>query len=55
MAYPKKAEEDKAVKQNFSLPPQLLERLIKFCQKDERSMSWVVQKALDEWLGKKGF
>lgn len=55
MAFPKKAPEERHVKQTISLPPQLLDRLIKFCQSEERTMSWVIQKALDEWLKNRGF
>ena len=55
MAYPRKTEEEKHVKQTLSFPPELMKRLIKFCQSEERTMSWVVQKALDKWLEDRGF
>ena len=55
MAYPKKSEEEKYLKQTLSFPPTLHQRLIAYCQYDQRSMSWVVQKALDEWLKGRGF
>lgn len=55
MAYPKKDEKDKAVKQNFSMTPQLLERILNYCQAEERSMSYVAQKAIDKWLAERGF
>ena len=54
MAYPKKAEKDKYVRTNVTMSPELQERLIRYCQKEERTMSWCIQKALDEWLAKKG-
>ena len=40
---------------NLTLPPDLNARLNKFCEDDERSRSWVVQKALDKWLSEKGY
>lgn len=55
MAFPKKADEEKSIRQNVSLPPALQERLIKYCQAEERPMSWCIQKALDAWLKEKGF
>ena len=54
MAYPKKSDEDKYVRINVTMPPELQDRLIMYCQEEERTMSWCVQKALDEWLEKKG-
>ena len=50
VAFPKKNDADKCVKQNISFEPKDLERLIKFCQDEERTMSWVVRKDLDQWL-----
>jgi len=41
--------------QQVSMPPALLERIIKYCQAEERSISWVVQKAVDVWLRERGF
>ena len=55
MAYPKKPDEEKAIKQNFSITPELLNRIIKYCQDEERSMSWVVRKAVDQWLKDRGY
>lgn len=55
MAFPKKKEEDKHIKQSMSFPPELHKRLIKYCQDDERTMSWAVQKALDQWLKDSGY
>ena len=54
-AFPKKNDADKCVKQNISFEPKDLERLIKFCQDEERTMSWVVRKALDQWLKERGY
>lgn len=55
MAFPKKDPKDKHRPQMVSFPPQLLERLIKFCEEDEMSISWVVQKAVDKWLTERGY
>lgn len=55
MAFPKKNDADKCVKQNISFEPKDLEQLIKFCQDEERTMSWVVRKALDQWLKERGY
>lgn len=38
-----------------TIPPSLHERLEKYLKDEERPRSWVVQKALDEWLKKKGY
>ena len=54
MAYPKKDEKDKYVRTNVTMSPELQDRLIRYCQREERTMSWCIQKALDEWLAKKG-
>lgn len=40
---------------NISLPPSLDQRLEKYRTEEERPRSWVIQKALDEWLKKKGY
>lgn len=40
---------------NISLPPSIIERLEKYRKNEERPRSWVIQKALDEWLKKKGY
>lgn len=54
MAFPKKSDAEKCVKQNISFEPKDLDRLQKYCQHEERSMSWVVRKALDQRLTEKG-
>jgi hypothetical protein len=38
-----------------SMPPDLLERLDRYCKEDERSRSWAIQKAVDTWLKGKGY
>ena len=39
----------------ITLPPSIMERLEKYRKDEERPRSWVIQKALDEWLKKKGY
>ena len=40
---------------NISLPPSIIKRLEKYMKKEERNRSWTIQKALDEYLGKRGY
>lgn len=40
---------------HISLPNSLIERLERYMKEEERPRSWCIQKALDEWLKKKGF
>ena len=40
---------------NISMPPSLVNRLEKYMKDEERNRSWCIQKALDEWLKKKGY
>lgn len=42
-------------KYHISLPPSIIERLEKFMAEEERPRSWTIQKALDEYLGKRGY
>lgn len=48
-------EEQGFVTHNISLPPSIEERLEKYRKEEDRPRSWVIQKALDEWLKKKGY
>lgn len=40
---------------NISLPPSIIKRLEQYMKKEERNRSWTIQKALDEYLGKRGY
>lgn len=40
---------------NITLPPSIQERLEKYMADEERPRSWCIQKALDEWLKKRGY
>lgn len=50
MARAKKAAEEKYVRQNISMDPEQLDRLVIFCRQQERTISWVIRKALDAYL-----
>ena len=39
----------------YTCPPDLYERLCKFCDDEERAHSWVIQKALEQWLTERGY
>lgn len=54
MARPPKDPNEKAIKQSISIKPDLLPHLMHYCQVEERTMSWVIDKALREWLREKG-
>lgn len=43
------------VKYNITLPPSIIERLEKYMKEEERGRSWTIQKALDEYLRKRGY
>ena len=40
---------------NISLPPSIIKRLEQYMRKEERNRSWTIQKALDEYLKKRGY
>lgn len=48
----KTPEETHNVKISISFEPDQLAELMRYCQLNERSMAWVVRKALNEWLPK---
>ena len=50
-----KAPEEKSIRLNFSIPPELYERMEKYRKEEERTISYCVQKALDIWLKGKGY
>lgn len=47
---PKKEAGKKYVKQNITMDPEQLERLVVYYQKEDRPMSWVIRKALEMYL-----
>lgn len=48
-------EEEGFVRHNIIIPPSLNERLNKYMEQEERPRSWTIQKALDEYLKKRGY
>lgn len=50
MARPKKLPEQKCIRQNISIPPELLEEVVLLCQQQDRSISWVVRQALMQYM-----
>lgn len=40
---------------NVSMPPSTLKRLDKYMKDEDRPRSWCIQKAVDEWLTRKGY
>lgn len=50
MAKPRKDSSEKCVRQNVSMEPDQLDRLLKYCQKEDRPISWVIRQALDDYL-----
>lgn len=50
MPRPKKNDGDKCIRRNISIEPDLLRSLCAYCQREERSMSWVIKKALESYL-----
>lgn len=45
-------EDQKAQKVSISFDPQQLKEVLEYCQLNERSIAWVIRKALAEWLPK---
>ena len=50
MARPKKAEQDKVIRQSVSMDPEQLRQVIAFCQTNERTIAWVIKKAVAAFL-----
>lgn len=45
----------KFVNERYTCPPDLHARLVAYCKDEERAKSWVIQKALEDWLSKRGY
>lgn len=43
------------VNERYTCPPDLHDRLLAYCNDEERAKSWVIQKALDKWLEERGY
>ena len=48
-------EEEGFERYQITMPPSIAERLDKYMNDEERPRSWCIQKALDEWLKKRGY
>lgn len=54
VARQKKEPGQKYVRQNISMEPEQMKQLVEYCQKEERSISWVIRQALTEYLVRNG-
>ena len=52
MANQKKDDKDTYVKTTISFEPEQYRQMISYCEREERSASWVIRKALAEWFEK---
>ena len=50
----KKPEEELCRKVGVSLPPDDYDKIIAYCNREERQISWVIRKALALWFEKEG-
>lgn len=52
MPRPKKPEDELSLKQSVSFSPEQYQAVIEYCQKHQRSISWVIRQALAQFLEK---
>ena len=52
MARPKRPEEEHCQKMSISFTSEQMKELLEYCQRNERAISWVIRKALEDWLEK---
>ena len=52
MPRPKRPEEEHCQNVTISFIPEQLKDLMEYCQRNDRTMSWVIRRALGEWLEK---
>ena len=50
MAPKRKAPEDLYVRMAITLPPELHEQLLEYCSRHDRQKTWVIQRAVAEYL-----
>ena len=50
MARPRKDPAEKTIQQTVHLKPDVLTHLAQYCESEERTISWVVDKALRQFL-----
>lgn len=49
MSRPKK-EGKKNIRKDISMDPEQYEKLVAYCHREDRPISWVIRKALDNYL-----
>ena len=47
--------EPKQIPFGTNVPPDLFDRMNRFCEEEERSRAWLIQKAVDLYLTGKGY
>lgn len=47
---PKKRDEDKFLNQHFTIHPDLYRQVVEWCERNDRSFSWTICRALKEFL-----
>lgn len=52
---PPKEGKEPNLRSSFSIRPELYDRVLKYCGEEERSLSWLVNKALEMFLTSKGY
>lgn len=52
MPRPRKEKAEKCIRQNISVEPEQLQMMLEYCQKEDRSISWLIRKAVKEYLCK---
>lgn len=50
MARPKKREDEKVIRQSVSMDPEQLRKVVAYCQANERTIAWVIKKAVAAFL-----
>lgn len=50
MARPKKEAGEKYIRQNISMEPEQLDRVMEYCRQNDRAISWVIRQALNQFL-----
>lgn len=50
MARPKKDPNRKYVRKDVSMDPEQLNRIMDYCERTERPLSWVIRQALERYL-----
>ena len=48
----KRPEEEHCQRMSISFTPEQMQAVLDYCQRNERSISWVIRKALEDWLEK---